>query len=220
MNTWTFLIFSLTFLCNASANVKPAIAVIIADWGMNEMLHNTLEPQIPSTFTLALHIMGKKTVATGQRSLLVHVPTIHEFQHAAIYAKKCSNNMQNRMQGVWIEVHNGESPYPTSSRVGAYNVFSQPPLSPLPEPESLNTLVGQFWVSPSLPTSERQKIYNMALGYATQSKDQACMLSVNFSTIEAWDDFQKWYKANEQKVQWITIQEYAVCTKSKKPTHG
>lgn len=212
------VIFLVSFTVNADA--KPAIAVVVADWGMNEALHNALEPNIPSTFTFALHFMGKKTVATGPRALLVQVPTISELQHAVTYSNKCSSDAQKRMQGVWVELHDGQSSYPSKAVLGAYTVFSQPPLNPLPAPRVPDALVGQFWVDSSMPTSERQKIYNMALGYATKSKEQACILSVSFSTQEAWDDFQKWYKANESTVRWITIQEYAATHKNKQAYHG
>lgn len=208
---WRLVFFCLVFSVARpsqahSENNQPAILLIVADWGTQKELHNTIEPNIPAFATLALHIMGNPNVATGRRSLLIQVPTTQEFQQAETYAQKLTSEGRQHVQGLWVEMHNGDSPYPTSFPLKPYLIFSQPPLHPNPPPLGDNTILGQFWVPPKLPISERQKVYATALDCA--QKSGRCILSVTFPTQQAWDDFQKWMESNKGKVHWVTLAEY------------
>lgn len=207
----------ITWLCASSfaaAVEKPYIVVVVADWGMQEKLHNAIEPVLPASYTLALNFLGKKNIATGQRTLLIQVPTLQDIPQGQTYYNACTEETRKCTKGIWIEANDGESAYPTCP-IPPYLVLSQPPLHPNPPQPNDNTIMGHFWVPTTLPITERQKIYSMALGYA--QKAGGCVLSVTFATQEAWDDFQKWVALVNDKVRWITLNEHAHLMKKKAP---
>lgn len=188
----------------ASTPPNPCITIVIADWGMQEALHNELETSVPPSYTLALHFLGKKAVATGQHNLLIQIPTTQECLQAKTYHDTLPDHVRKRVQGVFIEANDGVSNYPKAP-VGSYLVLSQPPLNPNPMPSNKDTVMGHFWGPPSLSLEERQKIYNMTLDYA--KKAGHCLLTITVNTRDVWEHFQKWV-SSVQGVQWVTLAEH------------